>query len=999
MSISTWSAEYAPDSGDEEVDFGTKRTRDSVSRHTREEEQNPAFYQQQENARLNQVLFDYDAETKKFTVKTRLNNVWPTKPYLEDEFSEIIYTALERAKVCSAIIVANILPDKEVSAQMKWFKTFSKDGIDNYKDPKASEHTNMRSVRTHLILEAFAKNPEHVPPEFALYTINDAFGGRPVCSHIEDLEKKFAVLRKEENFTKYAEEIEREWVPLHKKLMTWYRPTNTVREIKDWYRYFEKKKAEVKTRFGRVSSWEYARIVERFPLSAIPAFELDFATWIAFKSSASEQIAAVRETRQVEKVQRKLKQRTRTANLARRTREARVMDPDNVVPRVKPADDEDEEELVKPKARLLVRGTLEDIPGAPPPEVAEEPASTPREFALKPWQVDNVRRCWEAHQHKLGGVLFADGPGMGKTISAIYAAKRIPTNEDPRFCIICPTAVVSNWKEEIVRYGKYQSSNVAIFKTSFNSNATWTIINDSVQRIRAVANLNTHFDVCIVDEIHVFGRTSKVQQSEPGAEGNKGRNAELKRLCAKAGIVIGLSGTPRGGSGWASLITIARDYLKQDLSPWVKMVKERANKKPTNLTPEQSANIVKGVKEMLIVHDKAVLKLLPRYEYTVPYKPTRSELLQTKVVIDAHNERLAGKNKSALALVNVASISQVHPYLVNFDLYPEFLRAPLQDADRRKIKKDVKKRQSFAAMHPSTRFVTLLSLLAFIHGVDDESIPQFDQGSLRLYPERCEGAISLEHQPQGRRGSKTIVFAYNNTILFSALEYVTRRLDKSFRLFIYTSDTKTEERDRRLKEFVTTPDDKDAVIFVAMMSGGTGVNIQAATSVIFLQTVAQRYLHEQCTARAYRNGQAQVVETYYITGGNFTNDNTYYVRNHGDELKADKIMESLINDPNKTISDADNVAIDEDNNDAEKTTMPCFQELRNFYSNYKPDDDVIEEIPADNVTRNADATRIVEEAESAEVVAEVIPDDEPPPALDLGGFSREASREAPIVID
>jgi SWI/SNF-related matrix-associated actin-dependent regulator 1 of chromatin subfamily A len=71
-----------------------------------------------------------------------------------------------------------------------------------------------------------------------------------------------------------------------------------------------------------------------------------------------------------------------------------------------------------------------------------------------------------------------------------------------------------------------------------------------------------------------------------------------------------------------------------------------------------------------------------------------------------------------------------------------------------------------------------------------------------------------------------------------------------------------ERRDQEVKEFQQNPDKK--IIVVSSIAGGVGLNLPVADKVIFLDLLWNILDHKQCEDRAYRNGQKNSVNVYYI---------------------------------------------------------------------------------------------------------------------------------------
>lgn len=138
---------------------------------------------------------------------------------------------------------------------------------------------------------------------------------------------------------------------------------------------------------------------------------------------------------------------------------------------------------------------------------------------------------------KVKHTLFADPPGLGKTIEAIgfKNAKGIK-----RALVICPASLRKNWEREILGWD-VSSPKVEIYSPGKfkKENRTDVLIFSygHAPNLAAVADVvkNFEYDLCIIDEIH--------QLKEPKAKRTKYILAK-NGLAGKAKHIIALSGTP-----------------------------------------------------------------------------------------------------------------------------------------------------------------------------------------------------------------------------------------------------------------------------------------------------------------------------------------------------------------------------------------------------------------------------------------------------------------------
>lgn len=159
------------------------------------------------------------------------------------------------------------------------------------------------------------------------------------------------------------------------------------------------------------------------------------------------------------------------------------------------------------------------------------------EEILREYQKDGVKWLYTLYKCDLGGIL-ADEMGLGKTIQTICLIKEIlKEKKDAKIMIVCPTALVYNWKKEFDKFGpelKYitiaeqKEKRKEIIKDFDKYNIFITsyglIRNDNDEYE------DKNFELCIIDEAQAI----KNYQA--------GITKEIKKI--KARTKIALTGTP-----------------------------------------------------------------------------------------------------------------------------------------------------------------------------------------------------------------------------------------------------------------------------------------------------------------------------------------------------------------------------------------------------------------------------------------------------------------------
>ena len=164
---------------------------------------------------------------------------------------------------------------------------------------------------------------------------------------------------------------------------------------------------------------------------------------------------------------------------------------------------------------------------------------TPAGEALMPFQKAGVEYAMRRQNSLIG-----DAPGLGKTAQSICLANEMSAK---RVLVVCPANIRLQWAKQIRRWSvmKWPMTIYPILKSSHGVHPTaeWTIVSYDLLRsdpiIRALAR--GLYDLIILDEAHYL-KTTDAKRTQAIFGG--GRNQEFDPLAARAGMVVGLTGTP-----------------------------------------------------------------------------------------------------------------------------------------------------------------------------------------------------------------------------------------------------------------------------------------------------------------------------------------------------------------------------------------------------------------------------------------------------------------------
>lgn len=142
----------------------------------------------------------------------------------------------------------------------------------------------------------------------------------------------------------------------------------------------------------------------------------------------------------------------------------------------------------------------------------------------------------------------------------------------------------------------------------------------------------------------------------------------------------------------------------------------------------------------------------------------------------------------------------------------------------------------------------------FIYDDEHNVIPQGDDSKINALLDLLES------------GQKTIIFCKYTW----EIDNVAERLKDKYRILIY--DGRTKDR-ASWQDFESQYD----IMIAQIKSGGTGLNLQCASQVIFYSLPYSYIDVSQAKDRVYRNGQKNKVTVYYLLGKDTIEENIYNV--------------------------------------------------------------------------------------------------------------------------
>lgn len=141
--------------------------------------------------------------------------------------------------------------------------------------------------------------------------------------------------------------------------------------------------------------------------------------------------------------------------------------------------------------------------------------------------------------------------------------------------------------------------------------------------------------------------------------------------------------------------------------------------------------------------------------------------------------------------------------------------------------------------------------------VIDPSLALDDHDELPLYGDKAQAVLELLDSLQG---TKVVIFSQWSTVI----DRLKRRLDEEgYSSAVITGSTQTAGRIAAINSFTICCPQVD-ILLATIGAGGVGLNLQAASSAIFIDKLWTPALNEQAQDRLHRSGQTKNVTIYEL---------------------------------------------------------------------------------------------------------------------------------------
>ncbi|KFO86016.1 Chromodomain-helicase-DNA-binding protein 1-like, partial [Buceros rhinoceros silvestris] len=425
---------------------------------------------------------------------------------------------------------------------------------------------------------------------------------------------------------------------------------------------------------------------------------------------------------------------------------------------------------------------------------------------LRPYQIEGVKwlvQCYEV-QH---GCILGDEMGLGKTCQTIslllYLTKKITNKE--RFLILCPLSILSNWKEELERFAPGLS-----FVTYIGNKEERPKLQQNLKEQSHFHAVLTTYEICLKDAafLKLFNWAALVVDE---AHRLKNQSSLLYKTLSEfsVGFSLLLTGTPIQNSlqELYSLLSL----IEPDIFPGEQVKEFVENYQAIEKESEPAKELHNLLQPFLLrrVKSEVAAELPKKVEVVLYHGMSALQRKYYKAILMKDLDAFENETGRKVTLQNVLIQLRkcvAHPYLFS-GVEPE----PFEIGDH--------------IVEASGKLCLLDKLLSFLYA----------------------------------GGHRVLLFSQMTQLLDILQDYLDYRGYSYERL---DGSVRGEERHLAIKNFGQQP----IFIFLPSTSGGVGMNLTAADTVIFTDSDFNPQNDLQAIARAHRIGQHKPVKIIRLIG-------------------------------------------------------------------------------------------------------------------------------------
>jgi superfamily II DNA or RNA helicase len=473
---------------------------------------------------------------------------------------------------------------------------------------------------------------------------------------------------------------------------------------------------------------------------------------------------------------------------------------------------------------------------------------------LLPYQLDGIAFAVGA-----GRAILADDMGLGKTIQGVGVAELLRRELGiARVLIVCPASLKAQWRGEIERFSGHRAQ---------------LVVGDAEARARQYAS-DTFFTICnyeqVIRDVRAIERVAWDLIILDEAQRIKNWEARTSRIVKslRSRFALALSGTPIENR-LDELYSIVEFIDERLLGPAFRFFNRhrRTNERGAVLGYEELGTLRKALEPIFLRRTRELVmdELPPRTSELVRVSPTPEQE-------DLH----------AAHMQTVVRISRKR-YISEMDLLrlQKALLMCRMAADATALVDKI---------HPghSSKLERLDALLADLLEEDDRKIVVFSEWTsmLDMIEERLETRCRVPQKKKGaKRGPRSRQSAPRPGL--EATRWV--RLD---------GQVPQKARQALVDRFQTDPDTR---IFLASNAGSTGLNLQAANTIVNVDLPWNPAVLEQRIGRAHRMGQKRPVQVYLLVTEQTIEENLLAT------LSAKQDLSNAVLDPDSEVEAVDMV--------------------------------------------------------------------------------------------
>lgn len=430
---------------------------------------------------------------------------------------------------------------------------------------------------------------------------------------------------------------------------------------------------------------------------------------------------------------------------------------------------------------------------------------------MRDYQVDGLNWLISLYENGINGIL-ADEMGLGKTLQAvsILGYLREHRNIKGPHVIIVPLSTIENWKREFNRFmpgvrllhGHCRGSKAQFRETLTSPRRNWDVVITPY-----------HF---FVSEHTYFNKLKYQYIVLDEAQRCKNENSQLSKVlrCTTYRNVLFMTGTPINNNLhelWALLNLLLPDFFRnsEDFDAWFKV------EDCIDPDHERAVRLKKILQPIMLRRIKADVELAipPKIKTTLYIPPTRemnywSKKVFCKQVEVPKGDGMMGKFRMVNVFPYLREVT-LHPYLIP-GAEPEFSNLVGQDI-----------------VDVCCRMIVLDNLLAKLH----------------------------------KRGARVLLFSQMVIMVNILQDYMDWKGYKYHRM---TGTTQQAERQEMIDEF-NSPGSDTFIFMITTRTGGVGINLPTADTVIFYDIDWNPQADFQAEDRAHRIGQVKQVHVIRFT--------------------------------------------------------------------------------------------------------------------------------------